>query len=306
MSRVILHHYPQSPVSEKVRIVLGMKGLDWRSVQIPRYLPKPDLMPLTGGYRRTPVMQIGANVYCDSQCIIRELDRRFSEPTLFPGGSAGLAWGLSRWTDGPLFTLIIAAIFGEHGHELPAEFANDRGPLYFGADFNLDRLIQALPETLAQIRAQFSWIDQRLADDRPFLLGTQPGLPDALCCYLVWFFRGRTNAGPVMLTQFPKLEAWEQRVTAIGHGQPVELSASQALEIARTSNAEVTEWVDPVDPLKLSLGQSVGVVPDGDGGDPMVHGQLVRLTGDTVALRLHDDRVDEVVVHFPRVGYRLA
>lgn len=306
MSQVILHHYPQSPVSEKVRVVLGMKGLAWQSVQIPRYPPKPYLTPLTGGYRRTPVMQIGANVYCDSQCIIRELEHRYPEPSLFPGGSAGLAWGLSRWTDGPLFTAIIAAIFGEQGHELPDEFANDRGPLYFGPAYNIETLIQSLPETLAQIRVQFSWIDQRLADDRPFLLGTQPGLPDALCYYLVWFLRGRVDAGPAMLHQFEKLEAWEQRVEALGHGQWVDLPADQALESARASQPEVTEWVDPADPLQLSLGQTTAIVPYGDGGDPPVRGRIVGLTRDTIALRRDDDRVGEVVVHFPRVGYRIG
>ena len=76
MPDLILHHYPQSPVAEKVRVVLGIKNVAWRSVQIPRLPPKPDLMPLTGGYRRTPVLQVGADVYCDSQCIIRELERR--------------------------------------------------------------------------------------------------------------------------------------------------------------------------------------------------------------------------------------
>jgi len=73
---VIFHAYPQSPVAEKVRIVSGIKGLAWRSVEIPRLPPKPMLTALTGGYRRTPVMQIGPDLYCDSQCIIRELERR--------------------------------------------------------------------------------------------------------------------------------------------------------------------------------------------------------------------------------------
>ena len=97
-STVILHHYPASPFSEKVRLVLGLKGLQWASVEIPNIMPRPHLMPLTGGYRRTPVMQIGADVYCDSQIIVRELERRFPEPTAFPGASAGAAWLLSRWS----------------------------------------------------------------------------------------------------------------------------------------------------------------------------------------------------------------
>ena len=77
MTEIVFHHYPQSPVAEKVRVVFGIKQLHWRSVEIPRIPPKPDLMPLTGGYRRTPVLQVGADIYCDSQCIMRELERRF-------------------------------------------------------------------------------------------------------------------------------------------------------------------------------------------------------------------------------------
>ena len=91
MPEIIYHHYPKSTFAQKVRTVFGFKGLAWRSVIIPDRMPKPDLMPLTGGYRSTPVIQIGADVYCDTQCIICELERRFPEPTLFPGGREGLA-----------------------------------------------------------------------------------------------------------------------------------------------------------------------------------------------------------------------
>ena len=73
MTDIILHHYEISPYSEKVRIGLGLKGLAWGSVEIPVIMPKPDLTALTGGYRKTPVLQIGADIYCDSQLIMREL-----------------------------------------------------------------------------------------------------------------------------------------------------------------------------------------------------------------------------------------
>ena len=96
--QVILHHYPQSPVTEKVRVELGLKGLTWKSVKIPRLPPKPNLMP---------VMQVGADIYCDSTCIIRELEHRFPEPTLFPSGTHGLPWALEQWTDGSLFQDVI-------------------------------------------------------------------------------------------------------------------------------------------------------------------------------------------------------
>ena len=64
---IILHHFDQSPFSEKIRLIFGLKSIAWRSVRISRIMPRPDLMPLTGGYRRTPVMQIGADIYCDTQ-----------------------------------------------------------------------------------------------------------------------------------------------------------------------------------------------------------------------------------------------
>ena len=127
MADIILHHYPQSPVTEKVRIGLGIKRLAWRSVEVPRIPPKPDLMPLTGGYRRAPVMQIGADIYCDSQCILRELQRRFPEPTVYPGGADGMAWGISRWTDGELMDLVVGLVLGAAHESLPPEFAADRG-----------------------------------------------------------------------------------------------------------------------------------------------------------------------------------
>ena len=39
---LILHHYNFSNNSEKVRLVLGLKGLFWRLVDIPPVLPEYD------------------------------------------------------------------------------------------------------------------------------------------------------------------------------------------------------------------------------------------------------------------------
>jgi glutathione S-transferase len=306
MPEVILHHYPQSPVSEKVRVVLGMKGLEWHSVEIPRLPPKPDLMPLTGGYRLTPVMQIGAEVFCDSLCIIRELERRFPEPTLFPGNSDGMVWGVSRWTDGPLLQAAIAVVFGAAAEALPPAFAEDRGRLYFGPDYDLKAMAAALPETLAELRAQLGWMEARLADGRDFILGARPGLPDALCYYLVWFLRGRYDRGPEFLAQFDKLVAWEARVQAIGHGRPVELSAAEALEIARRTEPATAAEGDPDDPQGLQPGEAVEVLPLGVSGHPPVAGEVLRVSAQEIVLRRADPRVGEVAVHFPRVGYRVT
>ena len=125
---IILHHFDRSPFSEKIRVVFGHKGLSWRSVRIPQIMPKPDLMPLTGGYRRTPVMQIGADVFCDTQIIIREIERRFPSPTLFPPGAAGVPWGLSSWTDRAFFQNAVNLVFGDARSEGPASVCRRSQP----------------------------------------------------------------------------------------------------------------------------------------------------------------------------------
>jgi len=64
MTDIILHHYDTSPYSEKVRTGFGLKGLAWASVEL----------------------QIGADIYCDSQLIMRELERRYPTPSFYPAG----------------------------------------------------------------------------------------------------------------------------------------------------------------------------------------------------------------------------
>jgi glutathione S-transferase len=302
---VILHHFPASPVSEKVRIALGIKNLAWHSVEVPRMPPKPDVIPLTGGYRRTPIMQIGADIYCDSQCIVRELQRRFPEPTFFPGGAAGLPWSINRWTDG-LFDVAARIVLGANADQLPEAFAKDRVRLLLGPQGDLNKVKADLPHIIAQLRAQFGWMDQRLSGGRRFMLGDQPGLPDALCYYLVWFMRGRWQGGPALIAEFPALEAWEQRVKAIGHGRPTEMTPLEAIEVARSNSSTTPKQSDPRDPQGIEPGQRVSVVPDLDSGESPVIGVVQLVDRDSIAILRDDPRVGTVCVHFPRVGFRVA
>ena len=305
MSEIILHNYPQSPVAEKVRTGLGLKGLAWRCVEIPRIPPKPDLMPLTGGFRRTPVLQIGADIYCDSQCILREIDRRHPEPSFFPGGGYGMPWALSRWTDTIMFDLVVRVVLGHAPDELPPEFAADRGRLYFGPDWDLKAVQADLPHTLAQLRAQLGWLNERLSHGREFILG-EPGLPDVLAYHLVWFLRGRWEKGAELLSQFPALEAWEARVKAIGHGHPSDMDPLEALDIARDAEPETPEGSDPLDAQNIEPGMRVTIAPDSDGGDPKVPGTVHAVSRDTIAILSEDERVGTVCIHFPRAGYRVT
>src|SRR5437868_11243547 len=111
--RIILHHFEASPFSEKVRFVFGLKNIEWTSVLISRIMPRPDLMPLTGGYRRTPVMQVGADIYCDTQLIMLELDRRLPSPAFLPKGREGEARAITMWIDRNIFSPAVGVVMSQ-------------------------------------------------------------------------------------------------------------------------------------------------------------------------------------------------
>ena len=306
-SEIILHAYPQSPVAEKVRVAFGIKGLAWRSVEIPRLPPKPNLTALTGGYRRTPVVQIGADIYCDSQCIIRELERRYPSPSFMPTADQGLMWCLSRWTDGALFDQTVRHVLGSAGDSLDKDFAADRGRLYLGEDWaaELKQANADLPHLVAQVRAPLSWLDAQLADGRDFLLGPDAAAIDAQFYHVVWFLRGRWSDGPSFLSEFTNLVRWEDNVRAIGHGTSRQMDPQDAIEQAKLQDPIGATGVAANEPQGLIVGQSVTVIPDVNGGEQPVAGTLRYADAETVTIERTADDVGTICVHFPRSGYRI-
>lgn len=301
---IILHHYDASPFSEKVRLIFGRKGLAWRSVTIPNMMPKPDLMPLTGGYRKTPVMQIGADIYCDTAAMIREIERRYPTPTLFPEGHEGMSWAISRWTDGPVFQASVAIIFGNLAEHLPDSFIKDRQD-FAGARFDVGAMAGAVPVMMDQWRAHAGWLEDQLNGGRAYLLGADPSLADVSAYMNVWFMRAAFPPGAALLEEFPAAMAWAGRVAAIGHGHPSPLSSGEALAIARDAQSTTQERLDPRDPSSRKPGDPVMVIPDDTGRVP-VTGTLVAADAQTIAIRRTDDQVGEIVIHFPRVGFHVV
>jgi glutathione S-transferase len=307
-TEIVFHNYPQSPVAEKVRVALGIKNLSWRDVEIPRLPPKPKLTMLTGGYRRTPVMQIGADIYCDSQCILRELEQRQKTPTFMPTSDVGLMWCLSRYTDGEFFTLAVKIVLGSAGEDLPADFAEDRGRLYLGEDWaeGLKRANVQLPHLVAQLRAPLSWMNAQLSDGRAFLLGTEPAAIDAQMYHVIWFIRGRWSGGPEMLSEFPDLGRWAYNVRSIGHGSSSSMTAEEAISRAKEHEPATQIGVASNDPQGLEVGMMVSVSPDVDGGEQPVEGKVRFADAESVAVERWADDVGTVCVHFPRAGYRVT
>jgi glutathione S-transferase len=301
MTEIIFHHYWPSPFSEKVRVIFGMKKLAWRSVEIPNMMPKPDLMPLTGGYRKTPVMQIGADIYCDTQLIIRELERRYPQNPIVRDG--GLSYGLGFWTDRPFFQATVPIIFGEIGPMVPEAFRQDREKMFPDRPFDYTQMKAASPMFRDQWRAHLAMIGETLANGKPYLGGDTPSVADAHCFMNVWFLRNPLGVvADGFLKEFPAVDAWFGRVQAIGHGSYTAMDPKEALAIAKAATPSPTRAADPFDPNGRKPGDRVSVMPDDYGRDPVV-GEIVFSTAHEIAIRREDPAVGEVVVHFPRAGF---
>jgi glutathione S-transferase len=298
---VILHHFEQSPFSEKIRLIFGLKTLTWQSVLISRIMPRPDLMPLTGGYRRTPVMQIGADIFCDTQCIMRELEQRFPAPSLFPQQNRGMSWASAMWTDRSFFQNTVNLVFGSLGDAVPQSFVEDRERLR-GAKFDIAAMKAAIPQMRDQYRAHLDWIESQLADQGEWLSGERCGLLDINAYMNVWYVRANLPVADELLKGFSRVRDWEMRMRAIGHGTRVEMSSADALNVARDSTPQTATSNDPLDPNGRKVGDLVDVTPD-DYGKVPVRGRIVASSAQTIAIARHDDVAGEIVVHFPRAGF---
>ena len=298
MSELILHHYDASPFTQRVLRMLGIKRLAWRSVVTPMMPPKDDLVALTGGYRGTPVLQVGADVYVDSQRIARELERRFPTPSLFPDGNTGIAYAAVKWADA-FFRSGLHMAIALTSPSWPQGFRRDREQLFPDVDFaNVD-----LDHAKAQLRAHASFIDLQLADGRAFLCGAAPGLLDIHAWTVPWFARASMPVVESLLAGFPRLQSWEQRVAALGEGTRIDCTAAEALAVARASEAEAGA-IDPGDAQALDAGVEVEVLPD-DTQRGAVRGRIVAAGANEIAVQRSDPRCGTVVVHFPRLGYRV-
>ena len=301
MTELILHHYWESPYAEKIRRVMGMKGLAWRSVIIPMVMPKPDLTALTGGYRKTPVLQIGADVYCDTDLIARTIDRLHPEPPLFPDASGPLCLMLGAWQQ-ELFTLAVRRV-GTTVPIFPEGFVEDRGKMVEGG-YSLERILQDAGPQREALRAKLDLLERQLSGGGPFVLGGAPSLADFALFHPVFVLRAFPQTADD-LREFPAVRAWAARVEAFGYGEMSEISSADAVEIARAAQPAATGGVAGGEPNGLRAGERVSVVHESWGNDPTA-GELVALSVHEIALRRSDPRAGEVIVHFPREHYMVT
>ncbi|MGP1680539.1 MAG: glutathione S-transferase family protein, partial [Burkholderiales bacterium] len=285
MPDLILHHYPTSPFAEKIRKVLGYKKLAWKSVIIPRIMPKPDVVALTGGYRRTPLLQIGADIYCDTALICDVLEHRQPAPSLYPQGSTGAVRVIAQWADSTLFWAAMgysfspvgaAYMFKDQAPEAAKAFAEDRAKMRAGGS--------RMPA--ADATSAYKSYLRRIAsmvDNQPYVMGQQPSLADFSCYHALWF----TQRIPPLAGIFdatPSIKAWMRRMDAFGQGSAEQSDSAIALAVAQQSTpASVAKDVFQ-DDHGIALGSKVSVTAESFGLEP-TEGELIAATRTRYSLR---------------------
>lgn len=310
MHNVILHHYPTSPFAEKVRAILGYKQLAWHSVFQPMVSPKHDLVALTGGYRRIPVLQIGNQIMCDSALIADVLEHIQPEPALYPSGLKGLVRTVAQWADVQLFPVAMAYnfqpagaqhVFAGQPPENLAAFTQDRKAMRGGAP-------RMMPSDAAgQYKSYLRRICAML-EGQDYLLGAVPSIADFAVYNPLWFTWKITTPVSGILDATPAVKDWLARMAAFGHGTVHKSNATES--IAKCAYSMRADALFPVkneifqDEHGIALGSPVSIRAESFGLEEST-GELVAATRTRYTLRRMDARAGEVFVHFPRIGYIL-
>ena len=307
MSDLILHQYQSSPFSEKVRCLLGYKNIEYTAVEIPVIMPKPDLMALTGGYRKTPVLQHGADIYCDSAMICQFLEQIAPSKPVFTTSIEATLSAAAHWTDTFLFRIAVAVAFQPKAMAAsdvfkdPAAaqaFLQDRANFTAGSTALSMDLSIALPHWLAHMNK----LNAQLSQSK-FLSGDAPSILDFSTYHCCWFVYSNKVLRPE-LDAFAHVARWQQDMGAFSNPTPQLIDGAAAVEIARSTPVTTPAQKGVVIDAGLQAGDTVEVLPI-DYGFQATQGELLVASQDSIVIKRHDERAEALLVHFPRLGFQV-
>lgn len=301
MSDIILYHYPLSPFSEKVRLMLGYAGVEWQSVTVKEMPPRPGLEALAGGYRKVPVAQIGADVFCDTRTIAREIARLGNKPELVLENNSEEIQAFVRETDLDIF---LACLIASSSTKTLVKLVKSTSVLTT-LKFFKDRIAMGRKAKVAAVgpREAKKKMHHHLGRmesmlDTPYLYGEKPCIADFSAYHSLWYVRDVSEVD--LAKRYPRVNAWMNRMHHFGHGIDHDLSEDAALDLAKS--AEPRAISEPGS--DGALGTRVSVAPSDYGLEPVI-GELVAATPHELVLQREHPRVGTVNVHFPRDGFTL-
>jgi glutathione S-transferase len=306
---MILHHYPMSPFSEKIRLMCGYAGVAWQGVINPEMPPRPILDPMLGGYRKIPVAQLGADLFCDTRLIAAEIAAASGMPELDPGNCDEAALGFSAELEGEVFWACVASIPARQILRQLVRNLSVWGAFRFIRDrAGVARKAVTKPMSPKEAVAVFDWhlreLDDRLATSGPYLFGETPCHTDFAAYHTLWF---QHVVGELPQPEgVPAVEDWYRRMGEIGHGECREISAQTAFEAARVSeprSVPATCVEGPGSKGEPRAGDTVTISP----ADYALDGTTGELVGADQQRWIIARATDfgRLHVHFPRTGFSI-
>jgi glutathione S-transferase len=302
---LILHHYPMSPFSEKIRLLCGALDLEWQSVIAPESPPRPMVDPLTGGYRRIPVAQVGADIFCDSRLICSELASAEGKPEFDPNLLDETARAQCARFEGELFWAAVTSvparrILGELFRNL--SFADALRFLRDRAGIARSARTRPVPprKAVALFDQHLLELERMLAGGSRYLAGASPAYIDFAAVHTVWF---RRVVGALPLPDgLPAVQGWYQRMVSSGHGRVCEGDAGSAFAVACEGKPRAVPAALTQDPR---VGQEVVIQPT-DYALDSTSGTLVGAGDDRFIVARHAADLGLLHVHFPVDGFQVA
>lgn len=300
----ILHHYEASPYAEKIRLMFGRSSLAWQSLLSPVQPPRPNLDPLTGGgYRRIPVLQIGADIYCDSALIADTLATISGCNEIASTAGSDTARALALRAERDVFFCAISSVpplrvmrtlLGGFGLIGTYKFVTDRSSMMKGATIKPPQ-----GDAARKIVSTFKADLNSVLSSTPFLGGEQPDYTDYCCFHPLWLGSYVSKKG--IEPELPSLGRWYEALLNAGHGARSEITQADAFARARE---EQPTAVNSTEQHEL-IGKPAGIAP-ADYGIKSVEGILVGLSESTATLARETTQFGLVHVHFPRAGYQIV
>lgn len=305
MSDLILHHYAMSPFSEKIRAMLGYTQLPWQSVITREMPPRPHLDEvLVGGYRKIPVAQSGADLFCDSRIISSEIAALSNQPALaMENGSDALQQFVQRTDLEVFFACVMSANSKAMARKARASLSwLDLGKLVWDR-INMGRkasVKMAGPKQAGPIvTAHLQQLESMLSGN-DWLFGSTPTIADFSAYHGLWFIRDLAERS--LISHYPRVNAWMDRIKSYGEGQRRDISIADAVSIARAAQPRPIAAADQNDP---QINRPVSIAPS-DYGQTPTRGVLVGANANRwIIAREHAD-VGTVHVHLPKQGMKLT
>lgn len=302
---MILHHYPMSPFSEKIRLMFGFLDLEWQSVISPESPPRPIVEPLTGGYRRIPVAQVGADIFCDTRLICTEIAATNGKPELSPDAGNEASQSLAAKFESEIFWAAVGSIparrvlrklFSDLSFLHALRFLKDRAGVAREAPTKLLDPKRAVGVFAGHLRS----LEQMLADGQPYLCCDKPAYLDFAAYHTLWF---TVAVGDIPIPAgLDKVLAWYERMTAFGHGQIQAGGAGDAFAAARDQQPRLVPPELTSDP---KIGTQVAVQPEDYALDATA-GVLVGADQTRWVVARDTPDLGLLHVHFPRQGFKLS